>query len=139
MNRKSKIGRFIEHKEKQKREEIELTGPELGRGAWATVSVARFRGAQVAVKRIHNQLVSRHNIQLFRREMNMAAKLRHPNFVQFLGATVEGDMMIIMEYMTPSLRRQLQSEEYFQPKFVKSISMDVARAPPNKARLHCAS
>ena len=111
-----------------RREEIELTGPELGRGAWATVSVARFRGAQVAVKRIHNQLVSRHNIQLFRREMNMAAKLRHPNLVQFIGATVEGDMMIVMEFMTTSLRRQLQSEEYFPPKVVKSISLDVARA-----------
>ena len=111
-----------------RREEIELTGPELGRGAWATVSVARFRGAQVAVKRIHNQLVSRHNIQLFRREMNMAARLRHPNLVQFIGATVEGDMMILMEFMTTSLRRQLQSEEYFQPKLVKSISLDVARA-----------
>ena len=111
-----------------RREEIELTGPELGRGAWATVTVARFRGAQVAAKRIHNQLVSRHNIQLFRREMNMAAKLRHPNLVQFLGATVEGDMMIIMEFMTTSLRRQLQNEEYFMPKLVKSISLDVARA-----------
>ena len=108
--------------------DIELTGPELGRGAWATVSVAKFRGAQVAVKRIHNQLVSRHNIHLFRREMNMTAKLRHPNLVQFIGATVEGDMMIIMEFMTTSLRRQLQNEEYFQPKFVKSISLDVARA-----------
>ena len=111
-----------------RREEIELTGPELGRGAWATVSVARFRGAQVAAKTIYNQLVSRHNIQLFRREMNMAAKLRHPNLVQFIGATVEGDMMIIMEFMTTSLRRQLQSEEYFQPKLVKSISLDVVRA-----------
>ena len=111
-----------------RREEIELTGPELGRGAWAMVSVAKFRGAQVAVKRIHNQLVSRHNIQLFRREMNMAAKLRHPNLVQFIGATVEGDMMIVMEFMTTSLRRQLQSEEYFPPKVVKSISLDVARA-----------
>ena len=111
-----------------RREEIELTGPELGRGAWATVSVANFRGAQVAVKRIHNQLVSRHNIHLFRREMNMAAKLRHPNLVQFIGATVEGDMMIVMEFMKTSLRRQLQNEEYFQPKFVKSISLDIARA-----------
>ena len=111
-----------------RREEIELTGPELGRGAWATVSVARFRGAQVAAKTIHNQLVSRHNSQLFQREMNMAAKLRHPNLVQFIGATVEGDMMIIMEFITTSLRRQLQSEEYFQPKLVKSISLDVARA-----------
>ena len=106
-----------------RREEIELTGPELGRGAWAAVSVARFRGAQVAAKTIYNQ-----NVQLFRREMNMAAKLRHPNLVQFIGATVEGDMMIIMEFMTTSLRRQLQSEEYFQPKLVKSISLDVVRA-----------
>ena len=111
-----------------RREEIELTGPELGRGAWATVTVAKFRGAQVAIKRIHNQIVSRHNIHLFRREMNMAAKLRHPNLVQFIGATVEGDMMIVMEFMTTSLRRQLQSEEYFQPKYVKSVSLDVARA-----------
>ena len=98
------------------------------RADWAKFRVAKFRGAQVAVKRIHNQLVSRHNIQLFRREMNMAAKLCHPNLVQFIGATVEGDMMIIMEFMTTSLRRQLQSEEYFMPKLVKSISLDVARA-----------
>ena len=58
----------------------------------------------------------------------MAAKLRHPNLVQFIGANVEGDMMIIMEFMTTSLRRQLQSEEYFSPNIVKSISLDVARA-----------
>ena len=109
-------------------EEIELTGPELGRGAWATVSVAKFRGLQVAAKRIHNQIVCRRNIQLFRREMNMAASLRHPNLVQFIGATVEGDMMILMEYMTTSLRRQLEREEYFQPRIVKSMSFDVAKA-----------
>ena len=111
-----------------RREEIELTGPELGRGAWATVSVAKFRGLKVAAKVIHNQIVSRHNIQLFRREMNMAARLRHPNLVQFIGATVEGNMMILMEYMTTSLRRQLEKEEYFQPRAVKSMSVDVAKA-----------
>ena len=109
-------------------EEIELTGPELGRGAWATVSVAKFRGLQVAAKRIHNQIVCRRNIQLFRREMNMAASLRHPNLVQFIGATVEGDMMILMEYMTTSLRRQLEREEYFQPRIVNTMSFDVAKA-----------
>ena len=109
-------------------EEIELTGPELGRGAWATVSVATFRGVQVAAKRIHDQIVCRRNIQLFRREMNMAARLRHPNLVQFIGATVEGDMMILMEFMSTSLRKQLEIEEYFQPRTVKSISLDVAKA-----------
>ena len=60
-----------------RREEIELTGPELGVGGWATVTVAKFRGTRVAVKRIHNEIISRHNHQLFQREMNMAARLRH--------------------------------------------------------------
>ena len=108
-----------------RREEIELTGPELGVGGWATVTVAKFRGAQVAVKRIHNQIISRHNIQLFQREMNIAARLRHPNLIQFIGATMEGEMMIIMELMATSLRSQIETEEYFQPKLVKAISRDV--------------
>ena len=109
-----------------RREEIELTGPELGVGGWATVTVAKFRGARVAVKRIHNQIISRHNIQLFQREMNIAARLRHPNLIQFIGATMEGEMTIIMELMATSLRSQLEAEEYFQPKLVKAISLDVA-------------
>ena len=109
-----------------KRDEIELTGPELGVGGWATVTVAKFRGARVAVKRIHNLIISRHNLQLFQREMNIAARLRHPNLIQFIGATMEGEMMIIMELMDTSLRSQLETEEYFQPKLVKAISLDVA-------------
>ena len=109
-----------------RREEIELTGPELGAGGWATVTVAKFRGAQVAVKRIHNQIISRHNMQLFKREMNIAARLRHPNLIQFIGATMEGEMMIVMELMATCLRSQLETEEYFQPKLAKAISLDVA-------------
>ena len=110
-----------------RREEIELTGPELGRGAWATVTVARFRGVQVAVKRIHGSIVSQHNIELFQREMSIAARLRHPNLVQFIGATVEGEMMILMELMTTSLRSQLEKDEYFQPSYIKSICLDITR------------
>ena len=109
-----------------RREEIDLTGPELGVGGWATVTVAKFRGAQVAVKRIHNQIISRHNIQLFQREMSIASRLHHPNLIQFIGATAEGEMMIIMELMATSLRSQLETEEYFLPKWVKAISLDVA-------------
>ena len=111
-----------------RRDEIEMTGPELGRGGWATVSVATFRGVQVAAKTIHRQIISPHNIQLFRREMNMAARLRHPNLVQFIGATSEGIMVILTELMSTSLRAQFQLDGYLQPRFVKSISLDVARA-----------
>ena len=110
-----------------RRDEIELTGPELVVGGWAIVTVAKFRGTRVAVKRIHDEIISRHNLQLFQREMNMAARLRHPNLIQFVGATMEGEKMIVMELMSTSLRSQLKSEEYFPPKVVKAISLDVAR------------
>ena len=110
-----------------RREEIELTQSQLGVGGWATVTVAKFRGIQVAVKRIHDEIISHHNRELFQREMNMAARLRHPNLIQFIGATMEGEMMIVMELMATSLRSQLKSEEYFPPKVVKAISLDVAR------------
>ena len=111
-----------------RREEIEMTGPELGRGGWATVGVATFRGVQVAAKTIHRQIISPHNIQLFRREMNMAARLRHPNLVQFIGATSEGNMVILTELMPTSLRAQIQLDNYLQPRIVTSISLDIARA-----------
>ena len=109
-------------------EEVEMTGPELGRGGWAIVSVATFRGVRVAAKTIHRQIISHHNVQLFRREMNMAARLRHPNLVQFIGATMEGNMVILTELMPTSLRAQLQRDIYMPPKVVMSVSLDVARA-----------
>ena len=110
-----------------RREEMELTGPELGVGGWATVTVAKFRGIQVAVKRIHDEIISHHNLQLFQREMNMAARLRHPYLIQVIGATMEGEMMIVMELMATSLRSQLRKEMYYPPILVKAISLDVAR------------
>ena len=109
-------------------EEVEMTGPELGRGGWAIVSVATFRGVRVAAKTIHRLIISHHNVQLFRREMNMAARLRHPNLVQFIGASMEGNMVILTELMPTSLRAQLQQDIYMPPKVVMSVSLDVARA-----------
>ena len=105
---------------------IELTGPELGRGSWATVSVAKFRRLKVAAKRIHNIIVSPHNIQLFRREMNIAARVHHPNLVQFIGATLKGDMIILMEFMSTSLRNKLEAGESFHSMTVKSMILDIS-------------
>ena len=110
------------------RREIQLTDQELGRGAWATVSVAMFRGARVAAKCIHNQIVSQRNIQLFKREMDMAARIRHPNLLLFIGATLEGEMVILTELMPTSLRRELEREYQLSPRLTISIGLDVARA-----------
>ena len=110
------------------RREIQLTDQELGRGAWGTVSVAMFRGARVAAKCVHNQIVSQRNIQLFKREMDMAARIRHPNLLLFIGATLEGEMVILTELMPTSLRRELERECQLSPTLTISIGLDVARA-----------
>ena len=110
------------------RREIELTEEEKGRGGWAAVKVANFRGTRVAAKCFYQQiLVSRYNRQLFNREMNMAARLRHPNLVQFIGASLEGEPIILTELMTTSLRAELEKGpiEHAQ---ITSIGLDVARA-----------
>ena len=108
------------------RGEIELTAQELGRGGWAVVRVAKFRGLRVAAKCLHTLIISDYNRHLFTREMNIAATVRHPNLIQFMGATVEGEPIILTELMTTSLRAVLERRP-FNPPQITSISLDVAR------------
>ena len=109
------------------REEIQLTDQELGRGGWAVVRVAKFRGLRVAAKCLHTLIVSDYNQQLFVREMSIAARVRHPNLVQFIGAMMEGEPIILTELMSTSLRAVLERRP-FNPAQITSISLDVARA-----------
>ena len=110
------------------RKEIELMEEERGRGGWAAVKVANFRGTRVAAKCFYQQiLVSHYNRQLFNREMNMAARLRHPNLIQFIGASLEGEPIILTELMTTSLRAELEKGP-IEHAHITSISLDVARA-----------
>ena len=109
------------------RGEIQLTQRELGRGGWAAVKVAEFRGLQVAAKCLHAIIISDYNRQLFVREMSIAAKLRHPNLVQFIGATLEGEPVILTELMVSSLRAVLERGP-LELAHITSIARDVARA-----------
>ena len=110
------------------RREIEITEEEIGRGGWAAVKVASFRGTRVAAKCFYQQiLVSQYNRQLFNREMHMAAHLRHPNLVQFIGASLEAEPIILTEIMTTSLRAVLESGPIHQPIMI-SVGLDVIRA-----------
>ena len=79
-------------------------GREIGRGAWATVHEATFRGATVAAKRLHQLITAPRTRQLFQREMEMALHCQHQNIVTFLGATLEGPPVILMELMDTNLR-----------------------------------
>ena len=81
----------------------------LGRGGWGEVRVARFHGLEVAAKVLHETIISEYNVSLFSREMNIASKIRHPNLLQFIGATTEGNSMILTELMPTSLRKELET------------------------------
>ena len=110
------------------REEIHLTEEQLGTGGWAVVKVAMFRGQRVAAKCLHNQIISAHNVRLFTREMNMAAHARHPNLLQFIGATMDNSPIILTELMPTSLRRVLEQGNPLSHRQIISIASDVARA-----------
>ena len=60
------------------RNQIQLTTKSLGRGAWGEVVQGRFCGCVVAVKTIHDLILSPHNRRLFEREMDIASRCRHP-------------------------------------------------------------
>ena len=109
------------------RDEITVTGEELGRGGWGEVKVGVFRGKRVAVKRLHQEIISPHYLQLFSREMDVASHVRHPNLLQFIGATKVGQLMIITELMPTSLRRELEKHSLLRCQVI-SIATDLVFA-----------
>ena len=111
-----------------RRDEINVKDEELGRGDWGVVQVAKFRDICVAAKCLYGQIVSNYNRLLFIREMNMAARVRHPNLLQFIGATLPEELIILTELMPTSVRRKLENEHTFSPEQLTFISLDVARA-----------
>ena len=112
------------------RGEIRMTNQKLGKGGWAKVKVAEFRGERVAAKVLYKDLQSPYYHDVFAREMNMAARCRHPNLVQFIGASMDEEMVILMELMPTSLRQHLTSNAPAIPSaaFRISVSLDVAKA-----------
>ena len=110
------------------RDEIHLTDKCLGVGGWGKVFLGRFRGCQVAVKQIHELILSPHNRRLFEREMNIAARCRHPCLLQFIGATNdEGSPLFVTELMEISLRGLLERRQLSEAE-ITAISLDVALA-----------
>ncbi|XP_057308228.1 uncharacterized protein LOC130646106 [Hydractinia symbiolongicarpus] len=93
------------------RDELFLMKQEIGVGGWGTVELAKFRGTEVAVKKIHHLILSRHNRRLFEREMAIASRCRHPCLVQFIGATNDdGAPLFVMERLEVDLRTLLSRE-----------------------------
>ena len=110
------------------RDEIQMTNKCLGRGGWGSVKEGTYCGCTVAVKQIHDLILSPHNRLLFEREMNIASACRHPCLLQFIGATNdEGTPLFVTELMEMSLRALLAQQQLSETE-ITVVSLDVARA-----------
>ncbi|XP_078358151.1 uncharacterized protein LOC144642920 isoform X2 [Oculina patagonica] len=110
------------------RYQIQLTDKTLGSGAWGMVVEGRFCGCAVAVKQIHELILSPRIRILFEREMNIASRCRHPCLLQFIGATNDkGSPLFVTELMESSLRALLEQRHLAETE-VSIISLDVAQA-----------
>ena len=110
-----------------RRDEVTLSENSFGVGAWGKVYEGTFRGCKVAVKQIHELILSRHNRRLFEREMRIASRCRHPHLLQFIGATNDdGSPLFVTELLDTDLRNILAQRALHQEEIV-CIALDVAR------------
>ena len=109
------------------RDEIQLTDTILGRGGWGSVVEGKYSGCAVAVKQIHELILSPHNRNLFEREMDIASRCRHPCLLLFIGATRDaGIPLFVTELMESSLRALLEQRPLTETE-VSILSLDVSR------------
>ena len=133
--RERRLQQQLRERDRQEREsswvvhknDVIMSDKVLGRGGWGEVRVAHFHGLDVAAKVLHDTIISDYNVSLFAREMNIASKIRHPNLLQFIGATTGGNPIILTELMPTSLRKELEIGGLAYPAIL-SISVDVACA-----------
>ncbi len=107
-------------------------GRELGRGGMARVYLAHDlkHGRDVAVKVIRAELAVSLGRERFLREIDIAARLRHPNIVPvYDSGEVNGTLYFVMPYEDgPSLRTRLAASGPLPIADVIAILRDVARA-----------
>ena len=110
------------------REEIHMTDTCLGDGGWGKVVLGRFRGCKVAVKQLHELILSPHNRRLFEREMNIASRCRHPCLLQFIGATNDEESPLFVTELMESSLRVLLEQRPLSHTDITVISLDIAHA-----------
>ena len=109
-------------------DEIHVTDKCLGSGAYGKVFLGKFRGCKVAVKQMHDLILSPHNRRFFEREMNIASRCRHPCLLQFIGATNDVRSPLFVTELMESTLRQLLEQRPLSEIEISVISLDVALA-----------
>lgn len=75
-------------------------GPVVSRGSYGEVFRGLWRGASVAIKKLHGADSAEEDVRSFADEIALLAMLRHPHIILFLGVCIEADSLaLITEYM----------------------------------------
>ncbi len=112
---------------------VAVSNEVLGKGGWGAVYTGDFYGTKVAVKEFYEIILSPHNMEILKREINIASQCRHPNLLQFICATrdAKNQLLIVTELMDMALRAFLEQQARENSRLkhpeVKLISLDVAR------------
>jgi hypothetical protein len=110
--------------------ELLVTDRVIGRGAYGEVRLGIWKGCEVAVKQIHDIILSDYNRRIFGREIRMLSLLSHPHLVQCFGACVDSThrMTLVLERMDFSLRYLLTTRQSINTREKLRIAVDIASA-----------
>ena len=112
-----------------------IIGEEIGRGASGLVSKGEFRGQNIAVKQIHQFILTqKHVVNEFKREIRIMASVQHPNLVRFIGAVFDERVenltatpLLLLELLHTNLRKAYEEKpSTLGASVVLSIFRDVA-------------
>jgi tRNA A-37 threonylcarbamoyl transferase component Bud32 len=109
--------------------EIRL-GQRIGKGSFGEVYLASWNGTTVAVKKLPASKLTDEFLREFAREARLMRTMRHPNVIQFLGASFDPpDICIVTDYMAQGSLYHLIHDKAVQLSWsrVKRISVDAAR------------
>jgi len=106
---------------------------DLGRGGMASVVLAHdvVHGLPVALKVLHPELASTVGADRFKREIRVAASLKHPNILGIIdaGQTEQGHLWFTMPFVEgENVYERLQREHQFAPAEALRIAIAVAGA-----------
>ena len=114
------------------RQEVRIM-KEIGRGASGLVCKGQFRGQLVAVKQIHQWILTQqHVMNEFKREVRIMASVQHPNLVRFIGAVFDNKVelqmatpLLLLELLDTNLRQAYEQHDLGHKKSL-SIFIDIA-------------
>lgn len=113
-------------------DEVEIEGPAIGEGSYGTVYKGEWRGLKVAVKKLKVQegfMYPEALLDELTREISIMSTLRHPNIINFIGASLVPDHLFLVTEFIPlgNLGQYLNNKNHIRTVLKIKIALDCAR------------